>query len=531
MHLAASSRFDGRTDARCEILSAMTVETSAFSERKSMSSIQLTTGPVDSSGAAAAHANRAAWQRRYVRWLRRSDTAVIVVAVFLAQRLRFGEHGDKLIYWNINYTLVSIALVVAWLSAMAIANTRSPQIIGAGAEEYRRVWTATLSVFGAAAIASMVFTLQIARGYMAIALPVGLGCLLLGRSVARKMVKRQRARGEFLTSVLVAGAAGTVGPVIQSLARNAADGYNVVGVCILGQAVQPSLQVPGVGEVPVLGDAEDIFGAVKAAKADTVALTATEHLGPHGLGDLSWKLEELDVDLIVSPGVIDIAAPRVSMRPVSGLPLIHLEKPKYRGAKRFEKRAFDFCFSLLVLVCAAPLLIISAFAIKLSGRGPVFYVSERIGLDGKPFQMLKLRTMVADADQLLDELLNLNQSEGGVLFKVHRDPRVTPVGRILRRYSLDELPQFINVLRGQMSVVGPRPPLAREISSYDDRVRRRLLVLPGITGLWQVSGRSDLSWEDSVRLDLSYVENWSMIGDLLIVVKTLKAVLRGSGAY
>jgi exopolysaccharide biosynthesis polyprenyl glycosylphosphotransferase len=496
-----------------------------------MSSDQLTVGRAGQSAVTGAPPNRAAWQRRYIRWLRVSDTAVIVASVYLAQRLRFEDHGQELIFWKIQYTEVSIALIAAWLLAMLVCHTRSPRIIGAGAEEYRRVWTATLSVFGAAAIASMLFKLEIARGYMAIALPLGLGCLVLGRSVARRIVKRRCQRGEFRTSVLVVGALGLSATLIQSLVRNAADGYRVVGICTPGGALQPSVQVPGVGEVPILGDEEAICGAIKAAKADMVALTTTEHLGPHGLRDLSWQLEELDVDLVVSPGVIDFAIPRVSMRPVSGLPLIHLEKPQYKGAKRFEKRAFDFCFSLLAMVGTALLILAAAIAIKLHDRGPVFYVSERIGLDGKPFPMLKLRTMVEDADQLLDEMLSLNQSEGGVLFKVHRDPRVTPVGRLLRRYSIDELPQFINVLRGQMSIVGPRPPLASEVGRYDDRIRRRLLVLPGITGLWQVSGRSNLSWEDSVRLDLSYVENWSMIADLLIMVKTLKAVLHGSGAY
>ena len=169
-------------------------------------------------------------------------------------------------------------------------------------------------------------------------------------------------------------------------------------------------------------------------------------------------------------------------------------------------------------------------AIKLTSRGPVFYAAERIGIDGRPFSMLKFRSMVVDADKHLDELLAANESDG-VLFKIRNDPRVTPVGRILRRFSIDELPQFINVLKREMSVVGPRPPLRREVEAYDCDVLRRLLVKPGITGLWQVSGRADLSWNQAVRLDLSYVDNWSMTSDLLIIAKTVGAVLRRSGAY
>jgi exopolysaccharide biosynthesis polyprenyl glycosylphosphotransferase len=244
-----------------------------------------------------------------------------------------------------------------------------------------------------------------------------------------------------------------------------------------------------------------------------------------------WELEKLDVDLLVSPGVVDVAGPRLMMRPVCGLPLIHVEKPQYNGAKRFQKRLFDVVFSSMVLLCGLPVLIAVAVAVKATSKGPVFYRSERIGLDGEPFEMIKFRTMVDGADAMVEKLIEQNESKGGVLFKIRNDPRVTPIGTFLRKYSIDELPQFINVFMRDMSVVGPRPPLAGEVNTYDDYVKRRLLVRPGITGLWQVSGRSDLSWEDSVRLDLFYVENWSMIADLQIAVKTLRAMIAHSGAY
>ena len=218
------------------------------------------------------------------------------------------------------------------------------------------------------------------------------------------------------------------------------------------------------------------------------------------------------------------------MRPTAGLPLLHIEKPQYSGAKRFQKRAFDFCFALAALTATLPILAIAAIGIKLTSRGPVFYCAERIGIDGKPFSMLKFRTMVQDADQQLESLLDNNESDG-LLFKIRDDPRVTSIGRVLRRFSIDELPQFINVLRQEMSVVGPRPPLRREVESYDRDLQRRLLVKPGVTGLWQVSGRSDLSWDKAVRLDLSYVDNWSMVGDILIIAKTMRAVFQRKGAY
>jgi exopolysaccharide biosynthesis polyprenyl glycosylphosphotransferase len=220
------------------------------------------------------------------------------------------------------------------------------------------------------------------------------------------------------------------------------------------------------------------------------------------------------------------------MRPVAGLPLIHVEKPRYHGAKRFQKRFFDVSFSSAVLLLGSPLFLAIALAIKLTSKGPVFYRQERIGMDGEPFRVIKFRTMVDGADALAQELMNLDLvASPRDPLKFVDDPRVTSVGRFLRKYSLDELPQFINVLKRDMSVVGPRPQVASEVANYDDHARRRLLVRPGITGLWQVSGRSDLSWDDSIRLDLYYVENWSMVADLLIAVKTAKVVFSHTGAY
>jgi exopolysaccharide biosynthesis polyprenyl glycosylphosphotransferase len=365
-----------------------------------------------------------------------------------------------------------------------------------------------------------------------IALPLGAFVLLWGRWVARRVVAANRKKhGRYMTRVLVVGTASAVKDLTRSLARDVASEYEVVGACVPGLYPRGEIDVPGADPVPVHGDETDVISALAETGCDAVALTATERLDGRAIRNLSWDLERVGVDLMVAPGVVDVAGPRLTMRPVAGLPLIHVEKPQYKGAKRFQKRAFDLVFASLVLLFAFPVLPVVATAVKLTSKGPVFYRSERIGLDGQPFEMIKFRTMVDGADEMVDSLIALNESDGGVLFKMRRDPRVTSVGRILRKYSIDELPQFINVLKRDMSVVGPRPPLAREVVTYDDQSRRRLLVRPGITGLWQVSGRSELSWEDSVRLDLFYVENWSMMADLLIVVKTVRAMLAGSGAY
>jgi exopolysaccharide biosynthesis polyprenyl glycosylphosphotransferase len=317
----------------------------------------------------------------------------------------------------------------------------------------------------------------------------------------------------------------------RSFERSPGAGYSVVGICLPNYepSSAASFTIDGI-DIPVLGDEHSVVEAIEVSGADTVAVTATEHIGHHGLRKMVWDLEKKKVDLVVSPGVMDVAGPRLVMRPVSDFPLIHVEKPQYNGAKKFGKTAFDLVFAASVLLLISPILLTLAVIIKFTSRGSIFYKSERMGMDGKPFQMIKFRSMVQDADKRVSDLAALNEG-AGVLFKMRDDPRVTPVGKVMRKYSLDELPQFVNVLTREMSVVGPRPPLRSEVETYDGEVRRRLLVKPGITGLWQVSGRSDLSWEESVRLDLSYVENWSMTGDLLIIAKTAVAVAKSEGAY
>ena len=466
-----------------------------------------------------------------MQWLRWSDTSAVVGVIALAQTLRFGSAGPASLHGSstIDYTFVSAFIAVIWVAALAIERTRQVRIIGSGLEEYRRIWTATLSVFCLVAVLSMSLHLDVARGYLAIALPLGVIGLTANRWMSRRYVARRRNAGGCMSSVLAVGRLDSVSELARSLARNPGDGYRIVGVRAPGLLHRDSVSIPSVGRFPVFAQEGDIVSAVLKSGADTVMLTSG-HLSPDEIRDLTWELEKIDVDLVVAPGMVDVADPRLTVRLVGGQPLIQIEKPQYDGAKRFRKRAFDVCFSLCALALAAPIMLLAAIAVKVSSRGPVFYLSERTGMDGSPFQMIKFRTMVVDAEHQIADVAHLNEGSG-LLFKIKSDPRVTSVGRVLRRFSIDELPQFINVLRRDMSVVGPRPPLPSEAEAYNDRVRRRLLVRPGITGLWQVSGRSDLSWEDTVRLDLSYVENWSMLSDLIIAAKTLMVVIRGAGAY
>lgn len=485
--------------------------------------------PVEKRGLA-----RREWQASYIRRLAISDALVIAAAVTMAQIVRFGDAGalvDSKTLDNVSYSLISIALFVLWLGMLSVFHTRSPRIVGGGPEEYRRIASATIRMFGVIAIAALLIRLDLARLYLAIALPVGLIGLLSNRWLWRKVINHRRARGACRTSVLAVGARHAVQGLAESFDRGTADGYYVVAACVPSfDGVSGDTINIGGRDIPVLGTEDNVVEALKHCSADTVAVTATEHLGHLGMRELAWDLELFDVDLVVAPGMMDISGPRLSMRPVAGLPLIHVEKPRYHGAQSFAKTSFDIAFALLALVLISPILMIAAAAVKLTDRGPVFYRSERMGLDGKPFQMFKFRTMITGADKLAATLRSQNDG-AGLLFKIRDDPRVTKVGKFLRKYSIDELPQFINVLRREMSVVGPRPPLRTEFDSYQGNVHRRLLVKPGITGLWQISGRSDLSWEETVRLDLSYVDNWSMVGDVLIITRTLRAVLAGDGAY
>ncbi|HYP45886.1 MAG TPA: sugar transferase [Propionibacteriaceae bacterium] len=469
----------------------------------------------------------------YTRQLAATDLVAVVASVSAAQSIRFGFDPATLAssVSVFSYSLVSAVLVSCWLVALAVFRTREGRVVGSGAEEYRRVAHASFALFGAVAIAAFLLQLELARGYLAVALPVGLATLIVSRWLWRKWLVRQRAAGAFSTTVVVVGSHLAAVNMARMFERDAAAGYRVVGVCVPGWSEAPGMRVDISGHsVPVLGDASDVLDALRKTRADMVAVSNTESLGGDGMRALAWQLEAVDVDLVVSTGVVDVAGPRLLIRPVAGLPLLHVDKPQYRGASRVGKLCVDLLGAAAALLVLSPFLLVIAILIRVTSHGPVFYRSERIGLNGQPFAMLKFRTMEADADARRVELIGRNEA-AGPLFKLRDDPRVTPVGRWLRRLSIDELPQLINVLAGQMSVVGPRPPLRSEVVTYTGDVRRRLLVKPGITGLWQVSGRSDLSWEESVRLDLYYVENWSMIQDLLIVWRTVGAVLLAKGAY
>lgn len=469
------------------------------------------------------------WHSAYRRAALVTDAIVLVIAVLLAEFIRFGLDVATTPGSSLTYTLLGIGIASLWWIALQLDGAADVRILGHGPSEYRRVLHASVMAFGLLAIATLLFKQDLSRGYLAIAFPVGLVGLLVSRKMLRIWLVRLRRRGGMMTNILVVGGARSAESIDTYFARHPEAGFRVTGVWVPDQAdlKQRWLQSPD-RFVPVLGSSRRLDDALRIADAGGVIVTDSEHLGHTGLKELTWELQAHRVELMVSPNVIDVATPRVTLRNVGSMPFLHLEKPQYEGATRWGKVLFDKAFAAAALVALSPLFVVAYIAIRCTSHGPVLYRSERIGVGGMPFEMLKFRSMVTDADLIKTKL---QSDDSSVLFKIRDDPRVTQVGRVLRRYSIDELPQLLNVLRGEMSIVGPRPPLRSEVEQYDEGVGRRLLVKQGITGLWQVSGRSDLTWDDTVRLDLDYVENWSLLRDMRIIWMTVRAVLGSKGAY
>lgn len=459
---------------------------------------------------------------RRMRWARRSlaqalagDT-LLAAAVTVVTLLSLG--------WAPHRLWVAAAAAVLWPLILLLTHGYGWRYIGSGPEEFQAVMRAGVALMAVIGLGAYITTTVLPRRWVFVAAPAVCLLTLVWRYLMRQWLHRQRRHGRGTLRTLVVGGHRHTKPVIRDLARAPHHGYQVVGACVpdLPESLAQST-------VKVLGSLSDIPQVVVDQDIDVVIVTGSELSGP-ALRRLSWALERAGTELVVAPGLVEVAGPHVALRPTAGLSLVHLEIPSQKRGIGFGKALLDRIGGGILLLLALPVILVCGLAVNLTSRGPVFFRQARAGIDGKPFTMWKLRSMVVDAEARKQELLARNES-GGVLFKMKRDPRITPVGAVLRRYSLDELPQLWNVVKGDMSLVGPRPPLLSETAQYHDAVHRRLRVKPGLTGLWQVSGRSDLSWDESVNLDLRYVDNWSLAMDLLILWKTARVVLRGSGAY
>jgi len=462
-----------------------------------------------------------AWTSTYMRTAALLDCLCAFVAALVALEVRFDAHGGI----PAAYFALSVALPFLWLGSVAVAGGYDPRFIGVGSDEFRRVLNAAVGLTAGVAILSYVGKFDLARGYVVLALPCTAVFDLIARYQLRKWLHRRRRSGQYMRRTVAVGHAAPLEDLVALLRRHSHHGLSVVAACVAGAQHQGE-----VADIPICGDLDSVASVVSRFNADTVAVLACPEMNGTRLRELAWDLEKTGTEMCVASALLDVAGPRTTIRPVAGLPLLHVDHAELAGSKQVIKAVFDRVCAVLALILLAPLFMVIALAIKITDRGPVFFRQIRIGRDGQRFTLWKFRTMVVDAEARKVQLQAWNDGNG-TLFKMRRDPRVTRTGAWLRRWSLDELPQLFNVLSGDMSLVGPRPALPGEVAEYGHHMLRRLAVKPGITGLWQVSGRSDLSWDEAERLDVRYVENWSLALDLQILWKTLSAVTRGSGAY
>lgn len=422
--------------------------------------------------------------------------------------------------------VVAPLIGVIWLGSLLIRGAYRRRILGAGHDEFQLVVTSTFVAAGALGATAFLADIQVSRAFVVLMFVFGLAALPVGRYALRKVVHGLRRRGALLTRVVAVCEPRALDELVTQLARTPHLGYQVVGTCVPGLSQEADVSLA----VPLFGGVDSIVEACELTGAHTVLVGGGGASTSRALRQIGWELEGRNVDLVVVPSLIDVAGPRLHMRHLAGLPLVHIEEPGVRRAGGLAKRAFDIVVASLMLVLLSPLMLAIALAVKVSDGGPVFFRQERTGRNGTTFRMTKFRSMVVDADAKLAELSDFNDVDD-VLFKMRNDPRVTRIGRPIRKWSLDELPQLFDVLRGDMSLVGPRPPLPREVELYPPEMHRRMLVRPGLTGLWQISGRSDLPFDEAVRMDLYYVDNWSIVGDVIIMLKTARAVVMSRGAY
>ncbi|MDG4822058.1 sugar transferase [Asanoa sp. WMMD1127] len=466
------------------------------------------------------------WHRPFILILLVLDFGAVTLASYIAvtefEKARAGFQDRPTLFALIAY----VFLPCGWIFTLWANRAYDRRYLGLGTDEFKRVVRASLVV--AAFVSFLAFATKTDLSRMTVG-SVLLGALLLilvARYLARQALHLVRRRaGQAGHRVILIGTLPEALEVYTAVTRNPAAGLVPVGIHITdGYAAARGIETP----VPVYAG-RDVLGLVRELGADTIAVCGSASAEPGELRRLAWQLEGSGVDLVVAPQLTDIAGPRVHIRPIEGLPLLHVEEPTLSGPALLAKNMMDRVVAALGLIILLPVFAAVAIGIKISDKGPVFFRQPRVGHEGRTFRVWKFRTMYVDAEDRLAALVDQNESDG-MLFKIRQDPRVFPFGSFLRASSIDELPQLINVLWGEMSLVGPRP-LPADDGDFLGDVRRRLLVRPGITGLWQVSGRSDLSWDEAVRLDLYYVDNWSLAYDLSILWRTIGVVLARKGAY
>lgn len=465
------------------------------------------------------------WEQRYRRTVIISD-AVSTAFVVTAIGDFFGARDAA--NWHEKWGILAFGTQLLVLGALAVNRSWTPAVLGQGAEEFRRLGRSLFTVVVVLALGGIALTSRNIKLWIFVAIPAIALVTMTARYLLRLWLHRERKEGRCLRPVLAAGSPATVRDLITRTRKFPHIGWRVEAVCTTdGRGLDGDL----LDGVPVVGQLSDVAKHVRHDGYRVVAVTPDAHWSPDRLRRLAWNLEGSDAEMVVAPVLMEVAGPRLHVDAVLGIPLLRVSMPTFTGGRRAIKGVVDRLGAAVLLVLFAPLMALVALLVMLDSRGGAFYRQRRVGKDGREFTILKYRTMVTGADGAARAALADRNEGAGPLFKLRRDPRVTRVGTVLRRYSIDELPQLFNVLTGSMSLVGPRPPLPEESAAYGPDIRRRLLVKPGLTGLWQISGRSDLPWEEAVRLDLRYVEDWSLALDTVILWKTLRAVLYGQGAY
>lgn len=447
-------------------------------------------------------------------------TDAIVVVAIMGFGLLISSRAST---WAIDPALAiygtPVAIALLWLAMLGLRGSYDQRIIGLGTEEIRRVVSATLYTFAVVAGLSYLIRADISRAYAFVSLPVGLLLIVVGRFGWRSWLYRQRGRNAFQFNTVIVGSGAASDELVERLHQDAYAGYQVVGRYPAPRSIDDDL-------APWL---EGLTAALDSTAAEAVAVAPSETITSDTIRQIAWQIEGRPIDLLIAPAMMDVSGPRLSVRPAAGLPLLHLDEASLTRPQRFAKRALDLLGATALLIVLSPVMIAAAIAVKVGSRGPIIFRQVRIGRAGRPFTMLKFRTMVQNADAMRADL-RAEHDLDDPMFKLTADPRITGAGRFLRRWSLDELPQLFNVVGGSMSLVGPRPHPLDDVNRYELVAYRRLALKPGLTGLWQVEGRSDLEWAEALQLDLFYVETWSLSGDLVLLARTVRAVLQGRGA-
>lgn len=452
------------------------------------------------------------------------DAIVVLLTTVAAQDMRshleFIADGYVLDH---TLELLRIPLVIGWIAVIAIFGGYSTHDLEAGISSYKRVFNASLVTSCLLTMLLFFGRVPMSRAYVLILTVLGPVLLVAERALLRRVLHAVYRRGIGARRAIVVGH----GPVLAALIRRVRQG-KWLGLDPVAVVCASPEEAAALG-LALAATSEGLLPLAEKYAADLILFADGSTHSTTDFRRYLWQFEQRQTELAVVSSIIDVASDRVRTRPVAGTQIVYVEDPRSAGALSWGKRSFDIIMATAMLIVISPVMAVTSMLVRRDG-GPALFRQERVGRDGKPFQMLKFRSMVVDAEQRLQSVKDAPQVNR-MMFKRADDPRITKVGAVIRRYSIDELPQLINVIRGEMSLIGPRPPLPREVALYTDDEWRRLRVRPGLTGLWQISGRSDLSWEETVRLDLYYIDNWSALQDLSILLRTVKAVFGGNGAY